>query len=87
VSFYLQALRESLLSQQPPVASHLLESLPSEGEFGFYYRMATQGLVYRCLSTVATTSEEEMGEREVRRILQAIVDHDLYNLLAVGRGA
>jgi hypothetical protein len=80
VSFYLQSLRESLQTRQPAPPSHLIDSIPSEGEFGFYYRMATQGLVYDCLK-----SYDNLEEREVRRILQAVVDHDLYQLLAVGR--
>lgn len=80
ISIYLQSLQEHLMKQDPPPSPMLLSSIPSEGEFSFYYRMATQGLVYYSLENYET-----LDENSLRRIFQAIVDHDLHRLLAVGR--
>ena len=79
-SFYLQSLRESILKWPNPPSPSLLAALPSEGEFGFYLRMATQGMVYHCLRNYGN-----MDEIILRRTFQAILDHDLHRLLAVGR--
>jgi hypothetical protein len=80
VSFYLQSLRENILKWSPPPSPQLLATIPSEGEFGFYLRMATQGMVYHCLRHYSS-----IDELILRRIFQAILDHDLHRLLAVGR--
>jgi hypothetical protein len=79
-SFYLQSLQENILNWSTSPSPSLLAAFPSEGEFGFYLRMATQGMVYHCLQNYSG-----MDEIILRRIFQAILDHDLHQLLAVGR--
>lgn len=83
-AFYLQSLREALPEDKQ-------QSVPSEIEFKMYYKMATQGLVYRCLMFTLFLSgagkescRSQLGGL-VRRSLAAIADHGLHAMLAVGR--
>lgn len=80
MSIYLQSVQENLLKHEPAPTPLLLSSIPSEGEFSFYYRMATQGVIYFSLENY-----DRLEEEMICRIFQAILDHDLHRLLAVGR--
>jgi hypothetical protein len=69
-------------------AQEAAQSLP---EFQMYCRMAVQGLVYRCLMFTAfmggVPPEQRVAQLGalVSRTVQAVIDRDLYALLAVGR--
>lgn len=84
IEFYINTLIESL----PIESKHLV---PSISEFTMYYKMATQGMIYRCLLLNLLLSNLSENEKRnhlnllVNRTLDAIEDNNLHTLLAVGK--
>ena len=84
VSFYLEALVAA-------VADEYKSRIPSVVEFSFYYKMATQGMIYRCImfNLMMRNAPREICREQLRtlvdRTVDAAIDHSLFNLLAVGR--
>lgn len=90
IEFYISQLREGVALKMGSDSDVLL-MLPSLVEFTIYYKMATQGIVYRCLAFNLFMSHLPLQYRHsqlntvVERTCSAILDTSLYSLLAVGR--
>jgi hypothetical protein len=84
IMFYLKSLTEASSEESR-------RFIPSVVEFSIYFKMATQGMVYRCLlfNLMLRNAPAEVRFSQlqaiVNRTCDAIVDHGLYHLLAVGR--
>jgi hypothetical protein len=89
IQFYVNLLRD-IVKERNGVAS--AEMVPSVEEFKMYYAMATQGIIYRCLFEnymMSQNTTKEIRRQKlailVEKAIDAIIDHDLYRILAVGR--
>ena len=84
IDFYLQSLCAALPTEKREMA-------PSLEELSAYYKMATQGRVYRCLllnlllSGLSAEHKKHHLEVLVARTLDACVDHGLHKVLAIGK--
>ena len=87
----LKLYRDTFESALP--AEKQYDFFPSEEEMMVYYKMATQGMVYRCLNfnlILSGLSREACREQLhslVTRTTLAIIDHELHKTLHVGRDA
>lgn len=85
LSLYLDTLTAAAEEGEPR------DRLPSPEEFRHYYKMAIQGMVYRCLLynlALANAPAEEWTRQLdtlMRRTCAAILDHNLHSVLAVGK--
>jgi len=84
IGFYLSAMAEAVPADKK-------DMVPSPEEFMHYYKMATQGMVYRALllNMMLSGLPEEDRRRHlgplVGRVMDAVVDHGLFSVLAIGR--
>lgn len=82
------AYRDSLEGSLPPERKY--DFFPSEEELMQYYKMATQGMVYRCLNfnLILGKVSREVSRLQlhslVTRTTLAIIDHGLHISLHVG---
>lgn len=85
----VMAYREALSSSLPQ--SRQYDFFPSEEELMQYYKMATQGMVYRCLNLnrilagVSKDASRLQLHSLVTKTTLAIIDHGLHVALHVGR--
>lgn len=84
IGFYLEALKEAVPEERK-------EQIPSPEEFMHYYKMATQGMIYRCLllnmmlSGLPEESRRHHLDSLMGRVFDAVTDHGLFTVLAIGR--
>lgn len=87
----LKLYRDTFESSLPTEKQY--DFFPSEEEMLVYYKMATQGMVYRCLNfnlILSGLSREACRDQLhslVTRTTLAIIDHELHRTLHVGRDA
>jgi hypothetical protein len=84
IGFYLAAMAAALPEEQK-------EAVPSLEEFTHYYKMATQGMIYRVLLLNMMLSGLPEEQRRlhlaslVERVIEAVNDHGLHTMLAIGK--